>query len=86
MGANAATKCYKILDNVASVLAIELLTAAQAMEFRKDRTLSKFLSQVLLALREVVPPLLTDRIIHNDMMAILRFMDSFNIDAELLEL
>jgi histidine ammonia-lyase len=86
MGANAATKCYKILDNVASVLAIELLTAAQAMEFRKDRTLNEFLSQVLLALREVVPPLLTDRIIHNDIMAVLRFMDSFNIDAELLEI
>ncbi len=86
MGANAATKCYKILDNVASVLAIELLTAAQAMEFRKDRTLSGFLSQVFLALREVVPPLETDRIIHDDMLAVLQFMDSFNIDTELIEL
>jgi len=51
MGANAATKCHKILDNVASVLAIELMTAVQALEFRKGRTLSVFLDQVIDALR-----------------------------------
>jgi len=34
MGGNAATKLYKILDNVERVLAIELMNAAQALEFR----------------------------------------------------
>ncbi len=86
MGANAATKCAKILDNVASVLAIELLTAAQALEFRKDRTLGGFLTQVIHALREVVPPLEQDRILHDDMMVTLKFMESFDIDSELIDL
>ena len=34
MAANAATKCYKVLENVKSVLAIEWMTANQAMDFR----------------------------------------------------
>lgn len=35
MGANAATKCYEILQNTQRVLAIEALAAAQAIDFRK---------------------------------------------------
>src|SRR4051794_30532657 len=35
MGANAATKCKRVIDNVERVLAIELLTAAQALDFRR---------------------------------------------------
>jgi histidine ammonia-lyase len=85
MGANAATKSYKILDNVASVLAIELMCAAQALAFRKDRTLGGFLDQVLRVFRGVVPPLEEDRILHDDMMAALRFMETFDIDSELLD-
>ena len=34
MGANAATKCYSVVQNVLQVLGIELLCAAQALEFR----------------------------------------------------
>ncbi len=35
MGATAALKCYEILDRVERVLAIELLCAAQGLDFRK---------------------------------------------------
>ncbi len=34
MGANAATKCSRVVRNVRQVLAIELLNAAQALDFR----------------------------------------------------
>lgn len=34
MGANAATKCLKIVENVQRILAIEALTACQAIDFR----------------------------------------------------
>ncbi|MFO0973729.1 MAG: histidine ammonia-lyase [Phycisphaerae bacterium] len=34
MGATSALKCYEIVERVESVLAIELLTAAQALDFR----------------------------------------------------
>ena len=35
MGANAATQCYQVVNNLEKVLAIELLTAAQALDFRR---------------------------------------------------
>src|SRR5438067_8622194 len=35
MGANAATKCFRVLKNLEIILAIELLNASQAMEFRR---------------------------------------------------
>jgi histidine ammonia-lyase len=35
MGANAATKTYRVLQNLRSLVAIEWLTAAQALEFRR---------------------------------------------------
>lgn len=34
MGATAAVKCYEILDRVETILAIEMLSAAQALDFR----------------------------------------------------
>ncbi|MBL8880089.1 MAG: histidine ammonia-lyase [Phycisphaerales bacterium] len=34
MGATAAVKCYEILDRVETILAIEMLCAAQALDFR----------------------------------------------------
>jgi histidine ammonia-lyase len=42
MGANAATKCLKIVENVKSILGIEAMTACQAIDFRKPlKTSSK---------------------------------------------
>jgi len=35
MGANAATKTFKIIDNLERILGIELLNAAQGLEFRR---------------------------------------------------
>src|SRR5690606_22519049 len=37
MGANAATQAYTLINNVERVLAIELLNASQALEFRKPK-------------------------------------------------
>ena len=34
MGANAATKCVRVVENVEKILGIEMLNAAQALEFR----------------------------------------------------
>ena len=54
MGANAATKCLRVVDNVDKVLAIELLTAAQAMEFRRPLKTSKTLEEIVTAFRKEV--------------------------------
>lgn len=67
MGANSAVKCLKVLENVERVLAIELLTAAQAMEFRRPLKTSPTLEKTVAALREKVSFNLQDRYLRTDM-------------------
>lgn len=55
MGANAATKCYKVAQNLERILAIELFNAAQALEFRRPAKSSPFLEEFLRQYRESVP-------------------------------
>jgi histidine ammonia-lyase len=57
MGANAATKCYKVLDNVERILGIEMLNAAQALEYRCKKfniKTSSVLEKFVKAFRTVV--------------------------------
>ena len=56
MGANAATKCYKVMENVERVLAIELFNAAQALDFRHQEGLksSPFIEKLFADFRKVV--------------------------------
>ena len=55
MGANAATKCLRVVNNLERILAIELLTAAQGLEFRRPLKTSPELETVIAAFREKVP-------------------------------
>jgi histidine ammonia-lyase len=84
MGANSATKCLRILENLETVLAIELLNASQAMEFRRPKKTSPFLESLISNFREVAPFVAEDRVLANDIHAAVAFIQSFQIDAELL--
>jgi histidine ammonia-lyase len=66
MGVTAARKAREVLRNVETVAAIELLAAAQALEFRRPLRTSPPLEAVRAALREVVPPLGEDRALAPD--------------------
>ena len=55
MGANAATKLIRVMENVDSVLAIELFNASQALHFRSPAKSSEKIEQVLANFREKVP-------------------------------
>ncbi|MBP5302777.1 MAG: aromatic amino acid lyase, partial [Bacteroidales bacterium] len=55
MGANSATKLVKVVDNCETVLAIELMNAAQAMDFRRPAKTSKLLESLLADYRKTVP-------------------------------
>ncbi|MDR3142237.1 MAG: histidine ammonia-lyase [Tannerellaceae bacterium] len=54
MGANAATKLFKIMDNLDHILAIELMNGAQGLEFRRPAKTSPLLEQFLKAYRREV--------------------------------
>lgn len=74
MGANAATKLKRVLDNVQRVLAIELLTAAQALDFRNVNDTSKALFDFYQSFRKVVNFNDKDRFMHPDMIAAEHFL------------
>lgn len=54
MGANAATKCLRVVMNTEKVLSIELLNAAQALEFRRPQHSSPALEKLLAEFRKTV--------------------------------
>jgi histidine ammonia-lyase len=54
MGANAATKCFKVVENTERVLAIELLNSAQALEFRRPAKSSPFLEKLVASYRQEI--------------------------------
>lgn len=55
MGANAATKLYRIVENCYSIQGIELFNASQGLEFRKPLKTSKILTEIWQQYRKSVP-------------------------------
>ena len=64
MGSNAATKLVRVVDNVETVLAIELFNATQALEFRRPEKTSPKLEKIVADYRKEVPFLHTDSYMH----------------------
>ena len=77
MGANAATKCLQVVDNVEKVLAIELLCAVQALTFRKPQQTAPHLQKIADDFEAIIPFNSQDRILHNDIMASLNFLQTY---------
>jgi histidine ammonia-lyase len=66
MGANAATKLFRVLENVISVAAMEWLTAAQAYGFREGWELTNEVDSLYKQLRSEISFMATDRYLHED--------------------
>ena len=85
MGANAATKCLLIMENLERIISIELLTAAQAIEYRRPLQSSDFIETFLKSYRSEVPKVADDRILHYDIIKSISFLNTFNIDEEIFD-
>lgn len=83
MAANAATKLARVLKNVKSLLAIELLTAAQAMEYRRPARSSHLLEDMVTAVRKNIPFLESDRLMHDDMVTAVNIIESWIRDQSI---
>lgn len=66
MGSIAARKCFQILKNVQTVLAIEILTACQGLEFHKPMKPGTGNRSAYNTIRKEIPALENDRIIYKD--------------------
>ncbi|MFT6844978.1 MAG: histidine ammonia-lyase [Flavobacteriales bacterium] len=66
MGANAATKCYRVMENVERILSIELFNATQALEFRRPAKSSATIEGFVAAFREKVAFVEQDKIMFTE--------------------
>lgn len=80
MGANAAVKCFEVVENVQTVLAIELLNASQALFFREPAQTGSAVKELLTLCREVVPFMTEDRYLHNDIIAIRKVIEDYRLE------
>ena len=76
MGANAATKCLRVMKNTERVLAIELLNATQALEFRRPLKSSTAVETIVDDYRKVVTFVDKDRLLHDDIEASISFLQN----------
>ena len=79
MGANAATKCYHVVNNLEKILAIELFTAAQALEFRRPMKASSAIEKIISAYRKEVKFINEDRVMFGEIEKSIRFLQQKNI-------
>ena len=76
MGSNAATKLARVVLNVERVLAIELMNAAQALEFRRPARSSEQIEQLVADYRKVVPFIDNDEVMYPHIESSIQFLRS----------
>ena len=77
MGANAATKARRVVENVEQILGIELLTAVQALDLRRPHRSSAALEAVAAAFRQHVAFVPRDRVLYPDLHRAARFVREY---------
>jgi histidine ammonia-lyase len=82
MGANAATKLYRVIDNCYSIMGVELMNAAQAIHFRKPYKSALKLEKLLSEYREVVPFVENDTYLHPLMKKSINFVKTNNFQND----
>lgn len=76
MGANAATKCFKVFENMESVLGVELLAGFQALDFRRDRKSSPSIESLRNEYRKDIPFIQNDVEMHVEMKKSIQFVQN----------
>ena len=76
MGANAATKLLKIIDNIERIFAIELINAAQALDFRRPAKSSPYIEEFISYYRKEVKFIKKDKVMYKEIETTLDFLRS----------
>ena len=77
-GATAAAEARRVVENTEQILGIELLAAAQALDFRRPARSSPALEAVVAAFREVVTFVPHDRVLAPDLQRAARFVREYD--------
>jgi histidine ammonia-lyase len=83
MGANAAVKAYKVMENLERILAIELYNAAQALDFRRPLKSSSYLESLVREYRKRVAFVIEDKVMYDDINETVEFLRDIELTDEL---
>jgi histidine ammonia-lyase len=78
MGANAATKCFQVLQNLERILAIELFTASQAVQLKPASKKSDVLTKVLKDFSKLIPFVENDKVMYKEIEASVQFIKTYD--------
>jgi histidine ammonia-lyase len=78
MGANGATKLLRVAENLEKILAIELFTSIQALEFRRPLRSSALLEDIVKSFREIVPFINDDKVMYAEIEKSIKFIRAIN--------
>ncbi len=77
MGANAATKVYRMVDNLEKIMGVEIMNAAQGLEFRKPLKSSPIITDFISEYRKTVPFVNDDVEMHPLMKKSIQFIKEY---------
>jgi histidine ammonia-lyase len=77
MGANGATRLLRVAENLEKILAIELFTAIQALEFRRPLHSSQYIEKVVSEYRKSVSFITDDKVMYEDIARSIEFVRNF---------
>ena len=83
MGANAATKLYRVAENIERILSIELITSSQALSFRTKKS-SDFIESFVNSFRQEVAVLSKDVVLHDEMIKSQQFIQNLSLEESLI--
>lgn len=80
MGANGATKALRIVKNLQRIIAIELMTGAQALEFKGISNTSSFLQAFIVEYRGAVSFVKDDKVMFPEIRKTVEFIEKVHFD------
>lgn len=79
MGANAATKLHKIISNLQYIAGIELMNAAQGIDFRRPLKSSPMIEKIMEDYRKAVPFVEDDVVMTDYITKTMEFLNNYDI-------
>ena len=80
MGANGATRLLRVAENLERIIAIELFTAVQALEFRRPLKSSEFIEGVVKSFRKNIPFINNDKVMYPEIAKAIDFVRNYVSD------
>jgi histidine ammonia-lyase len=79
MGANGATRLLRVAENLEKIIAIELFTAAQALEFRRPLRSSPVIEEIMESFRREVPFISDDKVMYGEIAKSVSFIRKLKV-------